>query len=295
MAVESRDFTRVVERGVEAQRDWLDPVAEQIQKLLSGAIEQGGPTARQIKDFLNGTWLGHPLHAALTDVPIGAWTTAAVLDLVGARRGADTAIGLGILAALPTAAAGLADWHDYSGPPRRLGLVHAMTNSAALNCYVGSLLARHSGNRALGVGLSTLGWGLVLFGAYLGGDLSFGKGVQVDRNAWNPPAEGWLVAANAADLTDGQLARGEIEVEGQKLPLVLLKQGREILALGGTCSHMGGPLWEGKLEDGCVVCPWHGSTFDLESGRVVHGPAASPQPTYEARQRNGNVEVRQVA
>src|SRR5207249_5088649 len=136
-------------------------------------VEQGGPQARQVKDFLNGTWLGHPLHPALSDAPIGAWLTGALLDLVGAERGADAALTLGTLAALPTAAAGLADWHDQSGPPRRTGVVHALLNSAGLACFVGSLIARRSGNRALGVGLSTTGLALATGGAYLGGELVY--------------------------------------------------------------------------------------------------------------------------
>ena len=141
--------------------------------------------------------------------------------------------------------------------------------------------------------MSTTGLALSMGGAYLGGELVYTQGTGVDRNAWDPEDIGWSVAANAADLIEGQLKPGEIEVEGQKLPLVLLKQGRKILALGGRCSHLGGPLAEGKLIDGqCVECPWHGSQFDLQDGHVVHGPAAYPQPVFETRQRNGSVEVR---
>src|SRR5256885_12005443 len=128
-AIESGGVAQLVERGIEAQQGWLDPLAEQLQQRLSQVIEQGGPTARRIKDALNGTWLGHSLHPALSDVPIGAWLTGSILDLVGARRGADAAITLGVLAAVPTAAAGLADWHDQSGLTRRTGLVHALLNS----------------------------------------------------------------------------------------------------------------------------------------------------------------------
>jgi nitrite reductase/ring-hydroxylating ferredoxin subunit len=295
MAVESIGLGRFVERGIDQQQNWLDPAAKQLQQLVSQALQQGGPGARRVKDFLNGVWLGHPLHVALSDAPIGGWVTGAVLDLVGAERGADAAFTFGVLAALPTAAAGLADWVDQADTPRRMGLVHATINSAALGCFVGSLLARGSGNRGLGIRLSTTGLALATVGAYLGGELVYREGTNVDRNAWNPPTEGWLVAARAADLPEGQLAQGEIEVDGQKLPLVLLKKGRSILALGGSCSHMGGPLPEGKLvDDECVQCPWHGSTFDMRDGRVVRGPSAYPQPIYEARERDGNVEVRQV-
>src|SRR5436190_12769182 len=123
-------ISQVVGTTIDRQQPWLDPLAEKLQAALSAALQAGGPNARQVKDFLNGTWLGHSLHPALTDVPIGAWLTGAALDLTGSPRAADTAIRLGVLAALPTAAAGLADWHDQSGQPRRTGLAHALFNSA---------------------------------------------------------------------------------------------------------------------------------------------------------------------
>jgi nitrite reductase/ring-hydroxylating ferredoxin subunit len=284
---------QAVENAIDSQRDWLDPLGERIQGWLSAALEQGGPSARKVKDFLNGTWLGHSLHPALSDAPVGAWLTGAVLDLVGAEDGADAALTLGVIAAVPTAAAGVADWHDQAGKARRTGLVHAMLNSAGLTCFIASLIARRKNDRALGVGLSTAGLALAIGGAYLGGELVFTQGTSVDRNAWDPESEGWQVAASAPDLVEGQLTKGEIEAEGKKLPLVLLKKGHRVLALGGVCSHMGGPLPEGELVDGeSVKCPWHGSTFDMQDGRIVHGPSAYPQPAYEARQRNGNVEVR---
>jgi nitrite reductase/ring-hydroxylating ferredoxin subunit len=291
---EGNAISQIIERAVDEQQQWLDPLAEQVQGWLTSALEQGGPEARRVKDFLNGVWLGHALHPALSDVPIGAWFTGALLDLFGSPRGADTAMTIGVVAAIPTAAAGLADWHDQGGQPRRTGLVHALLNSGGLICFVASLLARRSGNRALGVGLSTAGLTLATGGAYLGGELVFTQGTQVDRNAWDPEVQDWTVAAEAAALSEGHLAGGEIQVEGTKLPIVLLKRGSRILALGGRCSHVGGPLPEGKLIDGCVECPWHGSRFDLETGAVRQGPAAYPQPVYEARQRNGNVEVRRI-
>ena len=294
MSVDGGRVAHLIQSGIDDQRGWLDPLAERLQQGLSAAIEQGGPGARRVKDFLNGTWLGHPLHPVLTDAAIGGWLSGAVLDLAGAQRGADAAIGLGVLTALPTAAAGLADWHDQSGAPRRVGVVHAMLNSAALGCFVGSLIARGSGNRPLGVGLSTTGLALAMGGAYLGGELVYALGTQIDRNAWEPEAKGWQSAAKAADLVDGELASGEIEVEGTKMPLVLLKRGARVMALGGRCAHMGGPLSEGKLIEGeRVECPWHGSTFDFQDGSVVQGPSAYPQPCFEARQHNGNIEVRQ--
>lgn len=293
IAGEVTDVGKLVEGGIDAQKEWLDPLAEQLQKLLREAIQENGPPAQKLKDFLNGAWLGHPLHPALSDAPIGAWLTGALLDLAGSRRAADTAISFGVLAALPTAAAGLADWHDLGGRPRRVGLAHALLNGAALACFTASLIARGAGSRPLGVALSTAGLTLATGAAYLGGDLVFPQGVSVDRNAWDPSAADWHVAARTEDLVQGKLTAAEIEVDGAKLPLALLREGEKIYALGGKCSHQGGPLAEGKLVDGqCVECPWHGSRFSLQDGSVQQGPAAYAQPSYEARLRGGKVEVR---
>jgi nitrite reductase/ring-hydroxylating ferredoxin subunit len=246
-----------------------------------------------VKDFLNGTWLGHPLHPVLTDAAIGAWSTAAMLDLLGEERGADKALGLGILCALPTAASGMADWHDQNDQPRRMGLAHAMFNGGALALFVGSWLARKRGNRDAGIGLSTAALALATCGAYLGGELVFTLGTQVNRNAWDPSVEGWKRVATAGDLVEGQLAAAELDLDGDKVSLVLLKKGREVYALNGTCAHMGGPLAEGRVvDDTCVECPWHGSRFDLRDGRVTQGPSPYAQLAFEARQRDGGIEVR---
>src|SRR4029077_19553365 len=103
----------------------------------------GGDAGRRVRDFLHGTWLGHPLHPALTDIPLGAWTTALALDAAGDRsrgmaRAADTAMGVGIAGAVGAAVTGLTDWHHTTGGDRRLGLGHAMLNTAALALYVTS-------------------------------------------------------------------------------------------------------------------------------------------------------------
>ena len=268
-------LAQLVRGRIDSQQGWLDPLAEKLQHGLSTALGQGGPAARRVKDALNGTWLGHSLHPVLTDLPLGAWFTSFVLDLIGEERGADAALTLGVIAAVPTAASGLADWQDQSGQPQRVGLIHALLNGAALVCFLASIIARRTGHRARGIGLSTGGLALTAGGAYLGGELVYSQGTGVDRNAWDPAFDGYQVAASAADLPDDQLTPGAIDVDGKKLPLVLLRKGRQILALGGICSHVGGPLSEGKLvDDRCVVCPWHGSTFDMQTGQVVHGPAA---------------------
>lgn len=287
----------------DAQRAWLNPLAEQLQEAVRTFVRDVGQPAQDIKDFLNGTWFGHPLHPVLVLLPIGAWSTAAVLDLLGEEGAADAAIGMGVLTSLPTAAAGVAQWQDIGGRPRRMGLMHAMLNSTALGLYVVSLIARRGGVRGLGVALSTVGLGLVGWSGYLGGELSYTLGVGVNRNAWSP--ERWhpedtasgefQIAARADSLRDGQITAGEVTLGGQQIPVVFLKRGDQILALNAICSHLSGPLTEGKLVDGdCVECPWHGSRFAFADGRVVRSPASASQPRFEARVRAGNVEVRPV-
>jgi nitrite reductase/ring-hydroxylating ferredoxin subunit/uncharacterized membrane protein len=278
----------------------VDGLAEQVQQAVTKAFEGAGATGAVAKDALHGTWLGHALHPLLVAVPIGSWTTAAVLDLVGARRGADTAVGFGILAALPTAMSGLADWSYTEGKPRRLGFAHAAFNSGALVCYSASWMARRAGHRGLGMTLSTLGLACVSAGGYLGGELSYTLGQGVNRNAWSPEVEqlapngpDFVPVMKEDDVREGVLTGAEVTLGEVKVPLVLMRKGREILALNGTCSHMGGPLAEGKLVDEwCVECPWHASRFDFRDGAVTQGPAAYAQPRFQARIANGMVEVR---
>jgi nitrite reductase/ring-hydroxylating ferredoxin subunit len=264
------------------------------------ALEDSGESGMRLKDALHGTWLGHALHPALILGPAGSWMTAAILDLVGDQEGAQTAIGFGILASLPAAASGLVDWGYTAGRPRRVGLAHAALNSAALGCYTASWLARKSGHRGFGVLLSTKGLVLMSVSAYLGGEISFALGQGVNRNAWSPEVEDSSDAlddfhpiVSFDDLREGQISAAELEIDGSKIPLVLLRHGREVLALNNVCSHMGGPLAEGRMVDEwCVECPWHGSRFDFRDGEVTRGPAAYPQPKFETRVRDGKVEAR---
>jgi nitrite reductase/ring-hydroxylating ferredoxin subunit/uncharacterized membrane protein len=298
MATETiRDVTRAIDAGIADQGQLLDSWAEQLQSWLRGLVAQGGPSARSAKNALHGTWLGHPLHPALTDVPIGAWWLGFMLDLFGVRRGADAAMTIGTLAAVPTALAGAADWSDTESDARRVGLVHAMLNSLGLGCFVASLVARRGESRGLGVALSALGLALASISAWLGGELVYRLGTGVSRTAWEPSVDDFLpLPAPSADaLESGKPIAAEVTVEGTKIPLVLVKQGRHIAALSGTCTHWGGPLAEGKLVDGDTIeCPWHGSQFRLSDGSVCQGPATVEQPVFEARIRNGQVEVRRA-
>lgn len=287
------DLSRVIEALTPEQNQTLDHWSELIQGWLNAIVTQGGPAARRAKNLLNGVGLGHPLHPALTDATVGAWSTGMLLDLVGAKREADAALTVGVLAALPTAMAGAADWQETSDEPRRTGLLHALLNSGGLTLMIASLVARRSRQRALGIALSTTGLTLTTIAAWLGGEMVYRKGMGVSRIAFEPTIEDFQVVARADSLEPGKLTSAEATVDGQKVALTLLKRGRSILAISGTCPHWGGPLAEGKLLEGDVVeCPWHASQFRMQDGCAVQGPASMPVHVYETRVRNGNVEVR---
>ncbi|MCA1846850.1 MAG: Rieske 2Fe-2S domain-containing protein [Actinobacteria bacterium] len=250
----------------------LDAAAKPVAKKVAALIPSGF-----VKDLLSGTWLGHPLHPMLTDVPIGCWTNAMLLDLVGGERGQDAAdllVAVGVVSALPTAAAGLADWSDTLGGERRLGFVHAVGNVAAVTCYTLSWRARRQGNRSRGVRLGLLGATLATLGAYVGGHLAWRKGVNVDRHAWEHGSHDWIDVAAEEDVVDGK----PVAVSAGDATVLLLQAGTTVYALSDVCAHMGGPLHEGQFDRGCVTCPWHGSVFRLDDGSVVHGPGPGPQP-----------------
>jgi nitrite reductase/ring-hydroxylating ferredoxin subunit/uncharacterized membrane protein len=242
-----------------------------------------------VKKLLSGTWLGHRLHPLLVTVPIGAWTGASVLDLLpGEERSADAMVALGVAAAVPTAASGLSDWVDTAPREKRVGLVHATANSIALTCYVASLVARARGRRRAGRLLALAGLGSVSVGGYLGGHLSYVQGVGVDRRAFMPFPGDWTPTVHESQITDGT----PHTVTAGDLPVLLYREDGRLHALAAQCVHAGGPLGAGTVADGCVTCPWHGSTFRLTDGAVVRAPAAAPQPVLEVRVREGVVEVR---
>ena len=264
----------------------LDAVARPVAKAVARAVAQ-----RNVKDLLSGSWLGHPLHPMLTDVPIGAWTSAFVLDLLGGRRAqaaADQLVGLGVVAALPTAASGLSDWSDFLGAERRVGAVHAVTNVAAVACYGLSYLARRRGDRSRGLALSLLGAAAATVGGYLGGHLTYAQGANVNRNAWQEDVGDWTAADQGAELP----VTGAVTVRLGETDVLLARHDGTVHAIADRCGHAGGPLHEGKLEGGCVTCPWHGSTFRLDDGGVVHGPATVPQPSFDVRTEADRILLR---
>jgi len=270
----------------------LDKPAESVASTVRGVLSPG-----KVKDLLSGTALGHALHPLLTDVPIGTWTSATILDLVGgddAAPAAERLIGVGIAAAVPTAVSGLSDWADSTvadDEVRRVGAVHAVANVAALALYGASWAARKRGSRGRGVLLGLAGAGSMGLGGFLGGHLSYALGIGVDQTAFDVEAPDWTDA-----LGDGELAEGEAQrVSVGEVGVMLTRQQGRVFALVDACSHRGGPLHDGEIADGCVTCPWHGSVFRLADGSVARGPAAYPQPAYDVRVRDGRIELKSAA
>lgn len=239
----------------------------------------------KLKDLLSGTPLGHPLHPVLVTVPLGALAGATVLDASGADpRAARRLVGLSLLSSLPAAAAGASDWNDTNGAEQRVGVAHALVNTAGLALVAASWFRRREG----GGRLSSLA-GLSMLGAsgWLGGHLSYAMGVGVDTTAFEHVPVEWTDACAEDDLRDGE----PLAVTVGELPVLLVRRGAAITAIGNRCTHRGAPLSDGPLEGDCVTCPWHASQFDLATGAVVRGPATRPQPVLRVRIAEGRVQV----
>lgn len=248
-----------------------------------------------VKDALHGVWLGHPLHPALAQVPVGAFLGAAVLDATGDRGpGARRLIACGVLASVPAALAGLADYADGHEEQQRIGVVHAAMNSAALLSYLGSLRLRSRNSRGAGVALGFLGCALATVSATLGGDLSFRRAVGPNHAAEVPHSG----PADWTDLgpVDSFVGTTPVRAIAGLIPVLVVRSGEGFAVLHDRCSHMAAPLHQGEIveRDGqaCVQCPWHGSVFRLADGAIVNGPATAPQPVLDTRVRDGRLEVK---
>lgn len=277
------------------KQDALDTASDALQPAVTNLFKAGGEAGQAAKNFLHGTWLGHPLHPVLTDIPVGAWTTALALDAIEAVSGreefgsaADAAIAIGLVGALGAAATGITDWSETEGRGRKVGLVHGLLNAGAATLYATSLVMRRTKARRAGVGLSMLGFLVSGAAAYLGGHLVFGEKIGVDHTAGQQLPNEFTAVMADSELPENRLTRVEIK----DVPVLLVRRGGHIFALAETCSHLGGPLAEGELVGDSVRCPWHGSRFALENGSVIDGPATHPQPCLESRVRDGQIEVR---
>jgi nitrite reductase/ring-hydroxylating ferredoxin subunit/uncharacterized membrane protein len=278
-----RALNKVLER-VESMSA-LDQPASGIAAVISKVLPPG-----PVKDAASGTWLGHPLHPLLVSLPIGAWTWASVLDVTGSKdSAARRLVGLGLLAAIPTAAAGGSDWVDTSGAERRVGLVHAVGAWVSIGLYATSWWARRPGKR--GGKLRALA-GAATLGAtgYLGGHLTYVYGVGVDTTAFQAGPQEWTDICSGEEVAEGVLKQIRVD----DVALVATRRKGRVLVLADRCSHRGAPLSEGELDGDCVVCPWHGSAFSMADGSVQRGPATIPQPPYEVREHAGSLQVRRL-
>ena len=275
------------------------PVDERLQKLLDKALyADGRPEAQKLRNFLNGTWLGEPLHVVLTDLPVGAWTVAIIfdlLDLILDRRefasAADASIGIGVVGAAGAAVTGMTDWSDVDPPARRLGLIHGLLNLSGTALFATSLLLRRKKSRRNGRIVSALGYAVIAYAAHLGGKMVYGHRVGVDRTDGQVFPDNFVAVLPESQLADDKPTRAMY----QGVPILLIHRGGRLFAMADTCSHFGGPLSEGKVVEDSIVCPYHSSRFSLEDGRVLDGPAVHPQPCLEVRTCNGQIEVRKAS
>jgi nitrite reductase/ring-hydroxylating ferredoxin subunit/uncharacterized membrane protein len=284
------ETTKALSRLVDSPA--VDTVAEPLSRAVRGAFEAAGPAGQQAKNALHGVWLGHPLHPVFTDVPIGAWTTALALDAAadrdpGMRRAATFAIGVGLAGAVGAAVSGLTDWSETDGQSRRLGLVHGLLNVAATTLFAAAFVTRRNDSHRGGRACAWAGYAIAVGSAYLGGDLVYGQRIGVTHADAELPTE-FTPAIESSRVPENKMARGRAE----DADVLVVRQHGRVCALVHACAHLGGPLSEGTLKDGSVVCPWHGSEFALETGDVLNGPATQTQPCLIAREREGHIEVK---
>lgn len=279
------------------QQEWLGEIGEKLRPAVLDTFKAGGTAGTKIKNFLHGTWLGHPLHPIITDVPVGAWTASAVLDgleFLGKdkyKSGSDAAIAIGLVGAVGSAVTGLTDWSGTTKKKQKIGLMHGMLNLGATALYTTSyVLRRKKKERGTAIALAMLGYGITSLAAYLGGHLVYAEQVGVDHTAISAEyPQDFVAVLPEADLADNSMKAAK----AGEIAVLLAKKNGEIFALANTCSHLGGPLCDGELKDDCsVVCPWHHSTFSLKDGSVISGPATEPQPKFDVRVNAGQIEVK---
>jgi nitrite reductase/ring-hydroxylating ferredoxin subunit/uncharacterized membrane protein len=277
-------------RLMDAQNGWARPFGGFVQGIVKAIFRP----IRPIKDFLNGTWLGHSVHVALTDLPVGAFTLLIVFDVLGLADAARLSLAFGVLTMLATAVAGYADYADTDGRARDRATLHSTLMLVALVAYLVALWTRLGvdGIPPLGFAASIVGYALLIAGAYVGGDVVYALGNMVSRHAWRPAGTKWAALKIEGELKDGVPATGTLGAER----LLLIKDGATVRAMHDVCAHAGGPLHEGRIVEGCIECPWHQSRYRLTDGRHVQGPTTYDQPFYEVRTTDGGGwEARRVS
>ena len=284
-----------------APQPFTERVSDILQHGIGVIVGSNRKPPRRLKSLLNGVWFGHPLHPAITDVPLAGWMLTAVFDVIWlishtpwAAYAAFVTVIVGLLGALGAIVTGLTDWSDTYGAERRVGLNHAIFNACATVLYLVSFILRllaGPGDGIVAVILGFVGLASVIYAANLGGDMVFIKGTGVNRTAWEAGSEDYEAVLPVERVEENKLYR--VMVAG--VPVVLLCQGLQFYAISATCPHAGGPLDEGELQGDVVQCPWHGSRFCMRDGRVLTGPATVNAPRYDIRVRDGQVEVKRVS
>ena len=274
---------------------WAQPFGDFNHRWLTALFRPLGP----VKDLLNGRWLGHPLHGAVTDLPIGLLAATVILDLVDQRAAADIALVATILTILAAAVTGLADYTTTDGTARTRATTHGTVMTLGLLVLLVSLGLRAGdpADRTIPVVLSVVGFLLITAGAFVGGDVVYVLGNMVSRHAFRGAGTKWikLDTGEVADLAS--LAEATpTKVRAGINDLVVVRIGDTVHAMHAVCAHAGGPLEKGTVVDGCLQCPWHGARYRLADGHVVRGPSVYDQPSYEIRAaEGGGYEVRRTA
>lgn len=281
---------RLLLRILRAQWRWAVPLGNFNVRWLQALFRP----IRPIKDLLHGKWLGHSVHALLTDLPIGALSLTVLFDLIDLRAAADISLVVGVLGMVAAAVAGAADYADTDDDPRAAATVHATLMVLSLVAYLVSLwmrLGAASGDRTVAIGAELIAYGLLLAGAYVGGELVFALGNMVNRHAWRFGTKSSWAKLDVTEIPENK----PIAAKAGTQSLVVVRTGETVYALHAQCAHAGGPLPAGKIVDGCIECPWHFSRYDLETGRRTQGPTTFDQPRYEVRAADsGGWEVRRV-
>jgi nitrite reductase/ring-hydroxylating ferredoxin subunit/uncharacterized membrane protein len=273
---------------------WLRTLSDKLSAVLVPLRERHQDNLA-LELLHGGRWVGHPLHPALSDLPVGLWTGVVVLDATDRdpdpRHGIGAAGVLsaaGILAAGATALTGLSDWTVSEDQDRRVGLFHGLLNTVALGLQGASLGSRMAGRRNTARAFGVASLTVTAAAGYLGGHLVFTKGVMVNRVAWAIGPRRWTRAVRETDLADDSPTA--VEAEGRQV--MLYRHRGTLYALDNICGHAGGLLSRGTVADLTVTCPLHGARFALGDGCVSRGPASQPQPVLPTRIRNGWIEVR---
>lgn len=269
-----------------------------------------------IKHFLQGRPFGHPLHPLLVHLPIGLFILSLLFDVAARWFNAGNVIvqaafytmALGVVMGLVAAVPGFADWSDIrtdrSG--KSTATAHMTLNLLVIGGYALNLGLRFGDLDAAVTGwlpliLSLVGVSLLAVSGYLGGLMVYEDGIAVGRHRRKHDAPAATVDLNHSFTETGytlipgaaQLGEGErLRVEINDHVLVVANHAGSFFAVQEFCTHLFGPLSEGKLEGGQIECPWHRSCFDLRSGDVTQGPAESPLRTYPVMFSDGEVYVR---